>query len=114
MPGGVLKQAIFTAMINHGVVVVHVDGRRCIVPGALRAPGLVLQLGHGLTPPINLVIDDHGIAARLMFEGVEHECFVPWVALYVITDGDAQTVWPKEFPTEAPVDAPKPRLRSVD
>ena len=66
--------------------------------GAILPAGFVgvanLRVGPGLTPPVELAMDDQGIAARLSFEGRPFDARVPWGALACVASDWKITQWP--------------------
>ncbi len=63
---------------------------------------IVLQYGHQMPIPIrDLLVNEAGIFATLTFHQAPFETFVPWDAVFAITDGDERMqVWPRDIPPD--------------
>lgn len=61
---------------------------------------LVLQYGYNMPKPIpDLHIDEHGIFATLSFGNIHYVTFVPWDAVFAITDGEERIrIWEDNVP----------------
>jgi hypothetical protein len=88
-----------------GNLFVHLDPRRpgVVVPAHLAAqPHLVREVGYDMPRPIpDLDVGRAGIAATLSFHQEPFTCFVPWSAVFALTDdGGRGQVWQKDVPPE--------------
>lgn len=100
MPG---KREVTLLLLEKGTVYVHLDARRPGVelPAWLRSDGhVVLQFGSSPTFPIrDFRLDDDCIAATLFFQGVPHQCVVPWSSVFAIVSADNRGMaWPDDVP----------------
>lgn len=122
------------ALLERAEARVHLDARKggVTLPPRFRAEGsLRLDYSYSFSPPIpDLVVDDEGIHATLSFNRVAHATFVPWSAVYLISDYDGNgAVWQEDIPpdilddaptvtgakpTSAPAARPAPALKSID
>ncbi|HJU21030.1 MAG TPA: ClpXP protease specificity-enhancing factor SspB [Casimicrobiaceae bacterium] len=99
------KRDVMQALIDRAEARVHLDARRAGVrlPQRLLGSGhVLLDYGYGLQPPIpDLVLDDEGIHATLSFSRCPFATFVPWSAVYLITDFDGNgAVWQEDIPAD--------------
>lgn len=131
------KKLVMLHLLEDAWVYVDIDPRRdgVALPDHLRQqPHLRLQYGYNMPMPIvDLTIDDRGISATLSFQRTPHATFIPWSAVFAMSDGDKRGMeWEDEIPPElragaeqappppAPVKPPpatkpaRPRLVSVD
>lgn len=97
------KLRCFRHLLETGVTALHFDARRpgVEVPLHLRDdPWLVLNYSYRYNVS-DFAFDDAGVTATLSFAGQGHLCFVPWTAVFAITD-DARTEgqhWQEDVPT---------------
>lgn len=80
------KLAVFTRLVEAGMVLVHFDTR---VPGARVPPQFAgdVQLGLNFSHRFGLpdfVFDDAGVRASLSFQGQPFFCDVPWSAVFMM------------------------------
>lgn len=63
---------------------------------------VALQYGYHMPIPIrDFQIDDQGISATLSFQQRFSFTFVPWSAVFAISDGEQKNkVWEKDIPTD--------------
>lgn len=120
------KQTVMLELLKEAWVYVHLDPRRdgVLLPDFLREePRVVLQYGYNMPVPIHdLTVDERGIGATLSFRRVPQATFIPWSAVFALTDGEKHgMVWEEDIPQEllqeaaapakpgpAPVAAPAP------
>lgn len=105
------KHLVLLELLKEAWVYVHLDPRRDGVnlPEFLRGePRLVLQYGYNMPVPMHdLTIDDKGIAATLSFRRAPHATFIPWSAVFAMTDGEKRgMVWPDDVPSDLQLEAP--------
>lgn len=99
------KQDWMQEKLSQGWVSVLLDPRRKGVrlPVHLcRESHIVLQYGfHMPIPMYDLLIDEEGIFATLSFQQVPCETFVPWSAVFAMSDGEQQLqIWRTDVPTD--------------
>jgi hypothetical protein len=109
------KKDVMLALLERAEARVHLDARH---PGVVLPPRLIgerhlmLDYAYGFQPPIpDLVVDEQGISATLSFNRTPTRTFVPWEAVYLITDFDGNgAVWHEDVPPDllAALEAPKP------
>lgn len=97
------KSEAFMDLHGTGLVRVHLDARRTgvVLPSRfLRAKHLTLEYGHNLPTPVEgLEVDGFGIRAILSFERDRSVTFIPWSAVFAVTDqGDVGTFWNADVP----------------
>lgn len=109
------KLTVMIELLKDAWVYVHIDPRRdgVLLPDFLREqPRVVLQYGYNMPVPIHdFNVDDRGISATLSFRRVSHATFIPWSAVFAMTDGEKRgMVWQEDIPpdleSEAAEDAP--------
>lgn len=88
---------------EHAVVGVHFAGMKEDVrlPKQVRKISVLLEYGWDMPIPIpDLMFDATGIFATLSFGGSPFKTFVPWDAVFAITDKATGRgiVWPSEIP----------------
>jgi stringent starvation protein B len=88
---------------EHAVVGVHFAGMKEDVrlPEHVRKISVLLEYGWDMPNPIpDLMFDATGIFATLSFGGSPFKTFVPWDAVFAITDKATGhgIVWPSEIP----------------
>ena len=120
------KRLVLLELLKVAWVYVHLDPRRegVVLPEFLREqPRLVLQYGYNMPVPMHdLTIDEKGISATLSFRRSPHATFIPWSAVFAMTDGEKHgMVWPSDVPAdleleaqstpEAPPPAPAPATK---
>jgi hypothetical protein len=68
---------------------------------------VVLQYGYNMPVPIaDLVIDERGIGATLSFRRVPQGTFIPWSAVFALTDGEKRgMVWEEDIPKDLELEA---------
>ena len=96
------KREAFEDFMERGVTALHFDARQLTVrvPGHLRdRPWLVLNYSYRYRLK-DLEINARGVQASLSFGGVPHPCWVPWSAVFAISD-DERSRWAL-FPDDAP------------
>lgn len=111
------KRLAFENALVHGLVRITFDPshKDVTVPAHLRGlPHVTLEYGYGLVIPIpDLIVTEHGVSATLSFNRAPQYTFVPWGAVFVVTDesGYART-WPDDVPQAVrdgdAADAPHP------
>jgi len=116
------KKRLVEYLIQAGSVYVHLLTRAdgVYVPEHLKAtPTTALQIGYNFPVPIpDLKIDDTGITATLSFSRTPYLCFVPWDAVFAITNEAGQGAqWPIDGelllePEDKPEER-RPKLRLV-
>lgn len=99
------KQQVMKQWLEKGWVSVLLNPRieGVILPNHLRENvHLALQYGYTMPIPIHdLTIDDVGIAATLSFQHVPCFTFVPWSAVFALTDGEQELrIWASEVPAD--------------
>ena len=99
------KRAAFTALLANGITALHMDARVAglRVPAHLRDRSwLVLNFSYGYQLS-DFNFDDDGVEASLSFGGRPFPCFVPWEAVFAMSDESRDTfhVWQEDMPPEA-------------
>lgn len=115
------KRLVLCEMLKDAWVYVHIDPRRegIVLPDFLRdQPRVVLQYGYNMPVPLHdLTIDEKGIAATLSFRRTMHATFIPWSAVFAMTDGEKHgMVWPDDVPADleaGPAPQPPPPAASA-
>ena len=113
------KEQVANSLLERGSLFVHLDASapRVLVPDHLRKPYLILEFGLNMAKPIrDLRLDGEGISGTLSFASSPYRVFVPWAAVYALSDNPTFPVgqctgatWPREQ-----VQAPeRPKLRLV-
>lgn len=105
------KRLVLLELLKEAWVYVHLDPRRegVVLPEFLRdQPRLVLQYGYNMPVPMHdLTIDDQGIAATLSFRRAPCATFIPWSAVFAMTDGEKHgMVWPDAVPADLQLEPP--------
>jgi hypothetical protein len=102
------KRRVVVDMLDaHPAVFVVFDPRRTGVdcPDELRTlSALTFLYGRDVRPPIEgLDVGDGGIAAVLGFVGAARATYVPWSAVFAVSDPKRQhgTWWPEDMPADA-------------
>lgn len=108
------KKDVMLTLLKDAWVYVHLDPRRegVALPEHLRRErNIVLQYGYNMPIPIaDFVVDDRGIGAQLSFQRVSHATFVPWAAVFAITDGNKRAmVWEGDVPADLNLGEPPPQ-----
>ena len=116
------KHLVLLELLKEAWVYVHLDPRRegVALPEFLRdQPRLVLQYGYNMPVPMHdLTIDEKGIGATLSFRRTPYPTFIPWSAVFAMTDGEKHgMVWPADVPADLQLEArdgapPKPEAPS--
>lgn len=88
---------------EHAVVGVHFAGMKedARLPEQVRKISVLLEYGWDMPNPIpDLMFDATGIFATLSFGGSPFKTFVPWEAVFAITNKATGRgiVWPSEIP----------------
>ncbi|PKN57653.1 MAG: hypothetical protein CVU56_09950 [Deltaproteobacteria bacterium HGW-Deltaproteobacteria-14] len=102
---GQQKRRQLQSMLDHGLVMLHLDPRveGVSVPPQFRGdPVLRLNIAYGFNLPA-LDIDASGVYAMLSFSGRNFGCNLPWEAIFAMTaphDGHEGMVWPESIPAE--------------
>lgn len=99
------KRAAFTELLSGGVTALHMDARvdGLRVPSHLRSRAwLVLNFSYGYQLA-DFNFDDDGVVASLSFGGRPFPCFVPWEAVFAMSDDSRDTfhLWREDMPPEA-------------
>lgn len=99
------KQQVMKQWLEKGWVSVLLNPRieGVILPNSLRDNvHLVLQYGYNMPIPMpDLKVDETGITATLSFRHVPCFTFVPWSAVFALTDGEQQLrIWASEVPDD--------------
>lgn len=108
------KQTVMLELLKEAWVYIHLDPRReeVSLPDFLREqPRVVLQYGYNMPVPIrDLTVDERGISATLSFRRVTHATFIPWSAVFAMTDGEQRGfIWQEDIPPDLEVEsAPAP------
>jgi hypothetical protein len=102
------KREVMEFLLSETEARVHFDARKAGVdlPARLRSdPHLCLDYGYGFQPAIpDLSLDERGIKATLSFNRAPYETFVPWDAIYIISDfGGRGAVWQEDVPADLPM-----------
>lgn len=98
------KLRCFRHLLENGVTALHLDARQegVEVPARFQGdPWLVLNYSYRYNVA-DFTFDENGVTASLSFGGQPHVCFVPWNAVFAITD-DARTEgqhWQEDAPTD--------------
>lgn len=113
------KHLVLLELLKEAWVYVHLDPRRdgVALPEFLRdQPRLVLQYGYNMPVPMHdLTVDEKGISATLSFRRVPHATFIPWSAVFAMTDGEKHgMVWPADVPPDLKLDAPEEAPRKAE
>ena len=99
------KKQVMLHLMEDAWVYVQLDPRRegVAVPEWFRSqPRLVLQYGFNMPVPIaDLKVDERGISATLSFRQTPFATFVPWAAVFAMSDGDKRgMVWEEDVPKD--------------
>lgn len=99
------KRLLFAHLLESGITALHLDGRHAgvRVPARFRKDAWVV-LNYSYNYHIaDFRFDDEGIEASLSFSGQPYPCYVPWEAVFAITDKDRKRgrVWEEDLPAEA-------------
>ncbi len=99
------KKEVLLALLERSEARVHIDARRpgVLLPDRFLKEGhLLLDYGYRLQPPItDLMVTDSGISATLSFSRLPFATFIPWSAVYLISDFDGNgSVWQEDIPTD--------------
>lgn len=112
LPGqGRDKREVMLELMEDAWVYVQLDPRRegvQLPDYFLQEKRLILQYGYNMPVPIDdLTVDERGISATLSFKRAYHRTFVPWSAVFVVSDGDKRNhAWPADMPADLQVEAP--------
>ncbi len=98
------KRAAFEALLEHGIVILHLDARAADVrvPPWLRDRSW-LVLNFSLHFHIeDFVFDDLAVKASLSFQGTPHRCLIPWSAVFAMGSQvrDELHIWRRDVPRE--------------
>ena len=102
------KRACFENLLAHSYATVLFDPRahtETSIPSHLKSESFVaLQYGYNMPVPIrDLDISDQGISATLSFGTGPHWTFVPWDAVFAMSDGEqALSIWEECVPADFP------------
>jgi stringent starvation protein B len=110
------KEEYFTAMLEEGVVMVHLDPRRegVIVPAQFKEDILLrVNVAVGFNLPV-FRIEHEALVVMLSFNRQNFLCTIPWTSVFCLTmpdKGHAGRIWEESFPpefkqTEPPVIVP--------
>lgn len=96
------KRQKFLGLLEEGIATLHLDARQLAVrvPRHLKSRSwLVLNYSYRYRLP-DLNVDERGVSASLSFGGVPFACFVPWSAVFAISDERQikQHWWPEHAP----------------
>ena len=94
----------------------QIDARRddVVVPDSVRSKwGARLVLDLDASWPLNLEMDESGVAVDLAFQGVVTRCTLPWASIYVVLDRSTGRgiVIESHLPTDGAGEAPQPAPR---
>lgn len=99
------KRLAFEHLLSQGSVAVHLDARHpaATVPAQFSSTDhLVLQYSLATDWPVpirDLSVDEEGIGATLSFNRVPFKTWVPWSAVYAISNEDGMgKMWTEEAP----------------
>ena len=98
------KRRFFNHMLSEVAVVrLHFHGldEAVRMPKSKKTLCVILEYGLDMPIPIpELTIEDSGVFATLSFSGMRFQTFVPWDAVFAITDKATGRgiVWPSEIP----------------
>lgn len=103
--GAAPKPEAFAGLLGAGRVRVHLDPRRpgVVLPQSrLKEKYLALDYGRNLSiPTTDVEVDGWGVRATLSFDRKPTVTFVPWDAVYAITDEyGIGKVWTENLPEE--------------
>jgi stringent starvation protein B len=98
------KRDALLALLDRGLVMIHVDARRSgvAVPEYLSTEyHLRLNLSYRFALP-DLQIDAWGVRATLSFRGSPFSCRIPWEAVFAMTQppGERGWLWPNDLSPE--------------
>jgi len=102
---GQQKRRQLLAMLDHGMVMIHLDPRApgvVVPPQFTDDPVLRLNIAYGFNLPA-LDIGPEGVYAILSFSRQNFGCTLPWDAIFAVTapqDGHEGMVWPESIPAE--------------
>lgn len=104
------KKDVMLHLLETAWVYVHLDPRcdGVVVPEYFRTqPRLVLQYGFNMPVPIqDLKVDERGISATLSFRQTPQATFIPWAAVFALSDGDKRgMVWEEDVPKDLNLEA---------
>jgi stringent starvation protein B len=99
----VTKEDVFTDLLQQGRVRVHLDARRpgvVLPPSRLTEKHLALDYGRNLSiPTTDVEVDGYGVKATLSFDRQQSVAFVPWSAIWAITDASGiGRIYPEDMP----------------
>ncbi len=95
---------VFSELLELGITALHLDARAegVRVPPWLRDRGwLVLNYSYRYNIA-DFEFDEQGVFASLSFGGRPFPCWVPWSAVFAISDADQQRLllWPERIPSD--------------
>ncbi|MEY3014690.1 MAG: hypothetical protein RIT45_3425 [Pseudomonadota bacterium] len=98
------QAGVFGELLELGVTALHLDARidSVRVPPWLRDRGwLVLNYSYRYNIA-DFEFDDQGVFASLSFGGRPFPCWVPWSAVFAISDAEQQRLllWPERIPAD--------------
>ena len=98
------KRAVFETLLEHGIVIVHLDARAVDVqvPRWLRDRSwLTLNFSHRFHIE-DFAFDDLVVTASLSFQGTTHACTIPWTAVFAVSSQveDEMYIWRQDVPSE--------------
>ncbi len=99
------KRRHLEQMLDHGMVMVHLDPRlpEVVVPPRFTDdPVLRLNIAYGFNLPV-LDVNATGVYAVLSFNRIDFPCTLPWDAVFAMTAPDRAhegMVWPESVPAE--------------
>lgn len=99
------KKELMLHLMEDAWVFVYLDPRRegvNLPAHLLSEKHLILQYGYNMPVPIaDLAVDERGISATLSFRRISHMTFIPWSAVFAMTDGDKRSyVWQDDLPAD--------------
>lgn len=100
------KKRVAEALLLQGDLYIHLNAAAAgvDVPENLAVDDrLVLQVGLDMPVPIpDLRVDEHGVAGTLSFNRQPHACYVPWDAVFALSDSEGRgMVWDEAIAAEA-------------
>jgi stringent starvation protein B len=96
------KLEVAGSLLEHGNIIVYLDPRREGVglPDEYRKD-TKLGLQVGLRGGYRLTLAEKGIFCTLVFPKASGECFLPWTAIFAISDLNGQGItWEDDVPVE--------------
>ena len=89
------REGVFTDLLADGIAALHFDApaQAVRVPAWLRARSwLVFNFSYGYNL-VDFVVDADGVGGSLSFSGQPFACWVPWQAVFAVTNESRSRQW---------------------